>query len=75
MIVDTRDKAKLPILLNPLSYAALDIFDGLPEPKNTLRYVITSLSAYFGEKSSVLLRCKAFLWTDQQINESITEFV
>ena len=53
MIVDAQDEAKLPILLNSLSHNALDIFDGLPEPKNTLRDVITAFSAYFGEKSSV----------------------
>ena len=36
MIVDAPDEAKLSILLNSLSHDALDIFDGLPEPKNTL---------------------------------------
>ena len=36
--------------------------------------MIKGFSAYFGEKSSVLLRRKAFLRTDQQMNESITEF-
>ena len=74
MIVDACDEAKLPILLNSLSHDALDIFDGLPEPKNTLRDVIAGFSSYFGEKSSVLLRRKPFLRTDQQMNESITEF-
>ena len=60
--------------LNSLSHDALDIFDGLPEPRNTLRDVIAGFSAYFGEKSSVLLRRKVFLRTDQQMNASITEF-
>ena len=55
VIVDARDEAKLPILLNSVSHDALDIFDGLPEPKNTLHNVTTSFSAYFSEKSSVLL--------------------
>ena len=36
MIVDAQDAARLPILLNFLSHDALDVFDGLPEPKNTL---------------------------------------
>ena len=42
----------------PTSYRAdnaFNIFDGLLEPKNILRDVITVFSAYFGEKSSVLL--------------------
>ena len=52
MIVDARDEAKLPILLNSLSHDALNIFDGLPEPKNTLCDVIADFSAYFGENQA-----------------------
>ena len=48
---------------------------GCWNPRILLCNVTTGFYAYFGEKSSVLLQCKAFLWTDQQMNESIMEFV
>ena len=59
LIIDAQQEARLPLLLNLLGHDGIDIYDGLPEPKDTYETAIARFIDYFEGKSSVL-RCKEF---------------
>ena len=74
LIVEARDDAKLPLLLNSLSHDGIDIYDGPPAPKDTFESTVARLTDYFEGKSSVLLHRKDFFQSRQGAHETITEF-
>lgn len=52
----------------------LAIYDGLPEPKESLQDLIQQFDAYFSGGDSLLLHRKHFLQMKQAPNESISQF-
>ena len=59
-------KQKRPLLLNALGRDGLDVFDGLPDPKDTYDEAIEQLKAYYIGHDSVLLKRKIFYETRQE---------
>lgn len=74
LIIKADADVQLPLLLNSLGRDGTDIYDGLPEPKNTYPDAVLRLKEYFGGKTSILLRRKEFLQARQSQKETITEF-
>ena len=69
------DKAqKLPLLLNSLGRDGLDIYDGLPSPKDDFDQAMDKLSTYFTGSASTLLRRKDFYAAKQKSFETVNEF-
>ena len=73
-IIAADPSQKLPLLLNSLGRDGLDIFDGLPDPKNDYDKAMDKLSAYFEGTSTTLLRRKLFYEARQKSHESVNEF-
>ena len=73
-ILDASEEQKLPIMLNCLGRDGLDIFDGLPEPKNTYEEAESRFDAHFGTRVSLLLRRKAFYTAHQEHKEPVTDY-
>ena len=73
-IVKAEEEQKLPMLLNCLGRDGLDVFDGLPEPKDKYSDVLTAFDAHFRCRTSVLLRRKVFFEAKQGSNECATDF-
>ena len=67
-------KQKRPLLLNALGRDGLDVFDGLPDPKDTYDEAIEQLKAYYIGHDSVLLKRKIFYESKQESLESIKQF-
>jgi hypothetical protein len=73
-IVSATDAQKLPLFLNALGRDGTDIFDGLPEPKDTYDYAVDRFKGHFLNRTSVLLLRKQFYEARQQPNESVSDF-
>ena len=73
-IVAANEDQKLPVLLNCLGRDGLDIFDGLPEPKDSYKEAISRFDAHFECRQSILLRRKAFFNARQGAHECATDF-
>ena len=74
VIVAADADQKLPLLLNSLGRDGLDVYDGLPEPKETYEKAIERFDAHFECRQSILLKRKAFFNARQGANESSTDF-
>ena len=74
VIVAAGADQKLPLLLNSLGRDGLDVYDGLPEPKETYEKAIERFDAHFECRQSILLKRKAFFNARQGANESSTDF-
>ena len=73
-IVSATDAQKLPLFLNALGRDGTDIFDGLPEPKDTYDAAVDHFKGHFLNRTSVLLLRKQFYEARQQHNESVSDF-
>ena len=74
LIVEAGDEQKLPLLLNAVGRNGLDIYDGLPAPKDSFDTAISRFDTYFSSNSSLLLRRKTFYEARQGLHESVQEF-
>ena len=74
LIVPVGKKAKLPLFQNCLGQDGINIYDGLPGPKDDLDDVLERFDQYFGLYASTLSKMKAFLQCHQSPNESIPEY-
>lgn len=73
-LAEVEDNKRLLILQNSLGRDGLDIFYGLPEPKETYDEVIQRFNEHFTGRVSILLRRKAFYTSAQGTSESATDF-
>ena len=74
LIAEAKDSHRTPLLLNALGRDGLDIYDGLPDNKETYTDIVAWFDEYFSGKASILLRRKYFFEARQIRTESVTEF-
>ena len=74
LIAEAKDSHRAPLLLNALGRDGLDIYDGLPDSKETYTDIVARFDEYFSGKASILLRRKYFFEARQIRTESVTEF-
>ena len=74
LVAKATDEQKLPVFLNCLPMDAMQIFDGLPEPKNTLAEAIARFTSYFTASTSILILRRQFYACRQSQGESITAY-
>lgn len=74
LIVSATDEQNLPLFMNSLGRDGIDIFDGLPEPKDTYENAVLRFETHFTGRTSVLLLRKQFYEARQQCNESASDF-
>ena len=74
LIAEAKNSHHAPLLLNALGRDGLDIYDGLPDSKETYTDIVARFDEYFSGKASILLRRKYFFEARQIRTESVTEF-
>lgn len=75
LVASATEAQELPVFLSCLPMDAMQIYEGLPDPKQKLDDAVARFKEYFSASTSILLRRREFYSCQQSSGESITAFV